>query len=55
MQALIPIHDIKLSHKLEQLIVQNICKVKIYTEAVTMNVKENIKQRSLKGRLIVQL
>lgn len=51
MQALIPIHAIKSSHKLEQFIVQNICKVKIYTEAVAVNVKENIEQRSLKGRL----
>lgn len=45
MQALIQINGMESKHKLEQFIGQNICKVKIYTEAVVMNVKKNIKTK----------
>lgn len=45
MQTLIHINDIESSHRLKQFIGQNICEVKIYTEAAAMNVKENIRTK----------
>lgn len=45
MQALLQINAMESGHKLEPFTGQNICKVKIYTEAVVMNVKKNIRTK----------
>ena len=45
MQALIQTNGMESSHKLEQFIEQNVCKVKIFTEAVATNMKKNIRTK----------
>ena len=45
MQALIKTNGMESSHKLEQFIEQNVCKVKIFTEAVATNMKKNIRTK----------
>ena len=45
MQALIQTNGMESRHKLEQFIGQNVCKVKIFTEAVATNMKKNIRTK----------
>lgn len=45
MQALIQTNGMESKHKLEQFIGQNVCKVKIFTEAVASNMKKNIRTK----------
>ena len=45
MQALIQTNGMESRHRLEQFIGQNVCKVKIFTEAVATNMKKSIRTK----------